>query len=152
MEAIIPTKIGMPAIRTETLKEANIEVVVKDLDMVDELREAAAVRIASYQQRLASLHNRRVKPRTFKTSELVLRRVFENTANPADKKQEVPTQLGRTIHSGSSRDNQVFRTKQGKRDHCSQNVECHAPQELLSIVCSLRNLLSIKDYLLHISS
>ena len=50
-------------------KEANIEAVIKDLDTTDELREAAAVRIASYQQRLASLHNRWVKLHTFKAGE-----------------------------------------------------------------------------------
>ena len=42
--------------------------------------------IASYQQRLANLHNRRVKQRTFLARELVLRRIFENTSNPADGK------------------------------------------------------------------
>ena len=76
----------MPTIRTKIPEEANTKVVIKDLDTTDELREAAVVRIASYQQRLSNLHNRRVKPRTFKTKELVLRSVFENTANPADGK------------------------------------------------------------------
>ena len=76
----------MPTIRTEILEEANIEAIIKDLDMADELQEAAAVSITSYQQRLSSLHNRRVKPRTFKVGDLVLRRVFENRANPADGK------------------------------------------------------------------
>ena len=42
--------------------------------------------IASYQQRLANLHNRHVKPRKFLPRELVLRSVFENTVNPADGK------------------------------------------------------------------
>ena len=86
MEAIIPTEIGMPTIRTEVLEEANAEAIIKDLNTTDELREAAAVCIASYQQRLANLHNWRVKRRTFKAGELILRRVFENTANPANGK------------------------------------------------------------------
>ena len=62
MEAIIPTEIGMPTLQTRILKEANSEVVTKDLDMVDELRKAVAVRIASYQQRLVRMYNRQVKP------------------------------------------------------------------------------------------
>ena len=65
MEAIIPTEIGMPTLRTEIPKEANAEVITKDLDMTDELREAAIVRIASYQQRLTNSYNMWVKPRTF---------------------------------------------------------------------------------------
>ena len=48
MEAIIPTEIGMPTIRTKVPKEASTEAIIKDLDTANELREAAAVRIASY--------------------------------------------------------------------------------------------------------
>ena len=54
--------------------------------MVDELRKAAAVRITSYQQRLANLYNKWVKLRTFQDGDLVLRRVFENKANAANGK------------------------------------------------------------------
>ena len=51
--------------------------------MENELREAAAIRIASYQQRMTNLYNRRVRPRMFRARDLVLRRVFKNTADPA---------------------------------------------------------------------
>ena len=61
MEAIIPTKIGMPTLRTEIPKEVNAEAVTKDLDMIDELCEATAVHIVSYQQRPTNLYNMRVK-------------------------------------------------------------------------------------------
>ena len=73
-------------IRTRIPEEESTEAIIKDLDTTDKLRDAATVRIASYQQRLTSLHNRHVKPHTFKTRELVVRRVFENTSNPADGK------------------------------------------------------------------
>ena len=86
MEAIILTKIEMPIVQIEIPKKANVEVVAKDLDTTDELREAVAVRIASYQQRLVNLHNRRVNPCIILRRELVLRRVFENTVNLADGK------------------------------------------------------------------
>ena len=62
IEAIIPTEIGIPTIRTEILEKANAEAITKDLDMTYELREAMAVHIASYQQRLTNLYNRHVKP------------------------------------------------------------------------------------------
>ena len=65
MEAIIPIEIWMPTLHTRIPEEANAKVVSKDLDMANELHEAIAVRIASYQQRLANLYNRRVKLRTF---------------------------------------------------------------------------------------
>ena len=86
IEAIIPIEIGMPTIRTGIPEETSTEAIIKDLDMADELLEVAAICIASYQQRLESWHNRRVKPRTFKVGDLVLRRVFENTSNLADGK------------------------------------------------------------------
>ena len=72
----------MPTIQTEIRVEASTEVIIKDLDMDEELREAATVCIDSYQQRLPSLHNQHVKPRMFIVKELVLRRVFKNTSNP----------------------------------------------------------------------
>ena len=62
MEAIIPTEIGMPTLQTRILEEANTKAVTKDLDMADKLREAATVRIVSYQRRLENLYNKRVKP------------------------------------------------------------------------------------------
>ena len=86
MEAIIPTEIGIPTVRIEIPEKANAEAVAKDLETTNELWEAAVVRITSYQQTLASLHNRCVKPRTFLAGELVLRRVFENTVNLTDGK------------------------------------------------------------------
>ena len=48
MEAIIPTKIGVPTLQTETPKKSNTEAIAKDLDMTDELHEATVIRIASY--------------------------------------------------------------------------------------------------------
>ena len=86
MEAIIPIEIGMPTLRMETLEKANTEAIAKDLDMANELREAAAVRMASYQQRMTNLYNRHVNPRAFRARDLVLRRVFENTADSAADK------------------------------------------------------------------
>ena len=83
MEAIVPTKIGMPTLRTDILELSNTESVIKDLDMADELSEAVVVRIAPYHRRLENLFNRRVKPRMFKPRDLILRKFFENTTNPS---------------------------------------------------------------------
>ena len=86
MKAIIPIEIGMPTLQTKIPEEANAKAITKDLHMTDELREATVVLIASYQKRLTNLYNRRVKPHTFLGGELVLRKVFENTANPTNWK------------------------------------------------------------------
>ena len=75
-----------PTLRTKTLKKENTEAIAKGLDMVDELHEATAIRMTSYQQRMTNLYNRDVKLRAFQAEDLVLRRVFENTADPAAAK------------------------------------------------------------------
>ena len=86
MEAIIPIEIGMPTLRIEIPEEANTEALTKDLDMTDELREATTVSMALYQQRITNLYNRRVTQHEFGAEDLLLRRVFENTADPASDK------------------------------------------------------------------
>ena len=82
MEAFIPTEIGMPTIRKNTPEQGNTELMIKEHDTVDELRESAAIRIASYQRRLERSYNKRVKLRAFQPGDLVLRKVFENTTHP----------------------------------------------------------------------
>ena len=62
-------------------EQENAELVIKDLDTVNELRELTAIRIASYQHRMANSYNKRVKPRMFQPGDLVLRKVFKNTTN-----------------------------------------------------------------------
>ena len=82
MEVIIPTEIIMPTIWSDVPEQENVELVLKDLDMVDKLRESTAVRIASYQCRLENSYNKWVKPRMFQLEDLVLRKIFKNTADP----------------------------------------------------------------------
>ena len=81
MEAVIPTEIGLPTVRAATSESANEESIIRELDASDELREAAAIRLASYQHRLANSYNKRVRPRVFQPGDLVLRKVFENMAD-----------------------------------------------------------------------
>ena len=83
MAAIVPTKTGMPTLRTNIPKQSNTESVIKDLDMEDELCEATAVQITSYHRRLENLYNRHLKPQIFQPRDLVLRKVFENIADPS---------------------------------------------------------------------
>ena len=65
MEAIILTKIGVPTLRREIPEKANTEAIAKDLDMTDELREAAVVHMASYYQRITNIYNKRVRHHAF---------------------------------------------------------------------------------------
>ena len=58
MEAVIPIEIGLPTIRTATSELGNAESITRELDMTDELWEAAAINITSYQRRLANYYNK----------------------------------------------------------------------------------------------
>ncbi|XP_074351696.1 uncharacterized protein LOC141690833 [Apium graveolens] len=49
------------------------------LNMIEETREDAQIRIAIYQQRTARHYNSKVRARTFKVGDLVMRRVMPNT-------------------------------------------------------------------------
>ena len=86
MEVIIPIEIRMPTLRIKVPGTANAEAISKDLDMENELREAATIRVASYQQRMANLYNKHVKPRAFRVGDLILRKVFENMVDPTTSK------------------------------------------------------------------
>ena len=86
VEAIVPTEIGTPTLRIDLPEQSNTETVIKDLDITDELSEAAVVRISSYHRRLANLYNRCVKPRMFQPKDLVLRKVFKYTPDPLARK------------------------------------------------------------------
>ena len=79
MEAIIPTEIEMPTLRTEIPEEANVEALARNLDIIEELREAAVVLMSSYQQRTTNLYNRQVRQCAYQAEDLVLRKVYENT-------------------------------------------------------------------------
>ena len=74
------------------------------MDWADEVREIASIRMADYQQRAAAYYNRKARPRSFKSGTLVLRKVFENTAETgAGKFQanwEGPYIVSKTSESG----------------------------------------------------
>ena len=81
MDAVIPTEIGLPTIRT-VIRGQNDESMElgKNLDWADEVRENASIRMPDYQQRAVAHYNRKARPWVFKIGTLVLKKVFENTA------------------------------------------------------------------------
>ena len=86
MEAIVPTEIDMPTLRTDIPEQSNTESMIKDLDMAYELCGVTVVQIASYHHRLANLYNRRVKPQMFQLGDLILRKVLKNIVDPSTEK------------------------------------------------------------------
>jgi ribonuclease HI len=80
MEAIIPLQIGLPTILTENFdEEVNNENIAADLDLAEEHRENARIKLASYQQEVAKGYNRSVRLRSFKPDDLVWKKVLEKS-------------------------------------------------------------------------
>jgi hypothetical protein len=86
-EAVLPTEMVIPTARTSNQDPAgNDSNLFIDLDTIDELRDQARIRMAAYQQRISGSYNKNLRLRRFQVGDLVLRRAFQNTTNPADGK------------------------------------------------------------------
>ena len=79
MEVVIPTKIGLPKVRTTVHESKANKGNLVHLDWADEEREATTVQLASYQQKVMAHYNKRACPQLLCPGDMVLRRVFENT-------------------------------------------------------------------------
>ena len=75
IEAMIPFEIRLPSTKIEQYSEpSNSEYRRADLDLLQELRQQAQVRMAVYRQRVARYYNTRVKPKVFQFGDLILRK------------------------------------------------------------------------------
>ena len=80
----MPVEIGLPSPRTQHFNpEMNEECLRLGLDLLEEHRETSRLRVAEYKNRVARYYNSRVKPRSFKVGDLVLRKVMLNTRDPS---------------------------------------------------------------------
>ncbi|KAK3000809.1 hypothetical protein RJ639_022457 [Escallonia herrerae] len=83
-EALIPVEIGLPSLRLLTYDpNMNNEALRCNLDLLDEQRDQAQLRLAAYQHRVARYHDRRIRPLAFRIGDLVLRRVEASTPRDA---------------------------------------------------------------------
>ncbi|KAK3017027.1 hypothetical protein RJ639_006538 [Escallonia herrerae] len=62
-EALIPIEIGLPSLRLMTYDPIqNAEALRANLDLLDERREQAVMRLAAYQHRVSKFYDQRVRP------------------------------------------------------------------------------------------
>jgi ribonuclease HI len=86
-EAVIPAELGSGSLRVESYqREANAEGLKLHLDLLQERRDQAQITLTAYQERMAKYFNRKVKPRSFKVGDLVLRKVTLATRDPVEGK------------------------------------------------------------------
>uniref|UniRef100_A0A2N9I374 Integrase catalytic domain-containing protein n=1 Tax=Fagus sylvatica TaxID=28930 RepID=A0A2N9I374_FAGSY len=65
-EAVIPLEIGLPTLRTSEWEPTRNDLAQSQaLDLLEERREQAMIRLASYQQQLKKGYNKNIRPRSF---------------------------------------------------------------------------------------
>nr|XP_025676136.1 uncharacterized protein LOC112776263 [Arachis hypogaea] len=83
-EAMIPIGVSHGSMRT-IAKEHN-QARQAELDLIEEIRETAAIRHRALQQQLSRRYGQKVKPRTFNTGDLVLRKTEQARRPPSHGK------------------------------------------------------------------
>ncbi|KAI5343733.1 hypothetical protein L3X38_011609 [Prunus dulcis] len=75
-EAVVPVEIGEPSYRTETFApKQNEEALSLSLDLLEEHRAQANLRNEAYKQRVSRYYDSRVRPRSFRIGDWVMRKV-----------------------------------------------------------------------------
>ena len=106
MEAVILLEIGLLTLRSELVERNNNNAVItRDLDLTEEKREQATIRMTSYRYQMSQAYNKNVNPRSFALGDLVLRRVLGSAKNPTHGKLganwEGPYRVAQVGSSGS---------------------------------------------------
>ncbi|XP_075655223.1 uncharacterized protein LOC142625456 [Castanea sativa] len=79
-EAVIPVEVNLCSARVAGFaSDENEKLMVKELNLLEEHRDVATIRLVEYQQKLARRYNRAVRRREFAARDLVLRKVVGNT-------------------------------------------------------------------------
>ncbi|XP_042401038.1 uncharacterized protein LOC121991079 [Zingiber officinale] len=74
-EAVVPVEVGVKSDRIQHYSKDNAERRLLELDLVDEPRAKAVVRLMTYRQRMCQNYNWRVIPRSFQVGDFVWKKV-----------------------------------------------------------------------------
>ena len=87
VEAVIPLEVVLPTLRSEEYDQKSNELMLaKDLDLAQERRDLAMIRLASYQGDLKKRYDKSVSRRVLTPGDLVLRKVLGSKRNPTKSK------------------------------------------------------------------
>ena len=105
-EAVAPVEVGLKSPRTELASmEHNEEALRLNLELLDEKREQVLKRMEDYQRKTARYYNQKVKPKSYKPGDLVLKKLLLARKNPAHGKLgpslEGPYIMTRVIRPGN---------------------------------------------------
>ena len=104
---LVLAEIGVPTFRrllSFENEDQNQEMLNDSLDVLDEKRDRALVRMVSYQQSVVKYYNSKDCPRIFNEEDLILCKVFQNTVEPNAGKLganwEGPYRISKVIRLG----------------------------------------------------
>uniref|UniRef100_A0A2N9J2Z7 Uncharacterized protein n=1 Tax=Fagus sylvatica TaxID=28930 RepID=A0A2N9J2Z7_FAGSY len=87
VEAVIPLEVGLPTLRSEQYDQEDNELMLaKDMDLAQERRDLAMIRLASYQGDLKKRYGRNINARSLAIGDMVLRRVLGSRRDPSQGK------------------------------------------------------------------
>ena len=87
VEAVIPFEVGLPTLHSEEYDRENNELMLaKDMDLVQERRDLAMIRLASYQGDLKKRYGKNISGRSLAPGDLVLRKVLGSKKDPTQGK------------------------------------------------------------------
>ncbi|GAV87834.1 hypothetical protein CFOL_v3_31260 [Cephalotus follicularis] len=103
---MIPVEIGVQSPRVVHFNEENNEEGLRCLlDLVEELKDKAVIRVAAYQQRVSRYYNKRVSPRPLRQVDLVLRNSAitdpTSTKGKLSPTWEGPYKIKKVFHPGT---------------------------------------------------
>ena len=87
IEAVAPVEVGLKSPRIELASvEHNDEALRLNLDLLDEKREQVLKRTKDYQRKTVRYYNQKVKPKSYKPGDLVLKKLLPARKNLAHGK------------------------------------------------------------------
>ena len=85
IEVVIPTEVISSTLRARD-ESQNSKAVTLSLNLLEEKREQTLIRMAYYHNQIVKYNNKKVQRMEFKPSDLVLRKVFQNTQKNGARK------------------------------------------------------------------
>ena len=123
-KAVDPVEVGLKSLRIELENiEHNEEVLRLNLDLIEEKYEQVLKRMEDYHRKTTRYYDQRVKPRSYKPGDLVLKKLMPARKDPSHGKLgpnwEGPYILSRIIRPG----NYELQKEEGKTLAHSWNAE-----------------------------
>ncbi|XP_075489543.1 uncharacterized protein LOC142528383 [Primulina tabacum] len=102
-KAVLPVEIGQSSIRIESYPNHNDQSRAIELDLVEERRDRANIRMEAYRSRVMKSYNKNVRARNFQIGDLVMKKVKAvGDVGKLEAKWEGPFKIIQRISSGAA--------------------------------------------------